>query len=154
MRILDVTSDVIQQSGVSIPVSRRLAQIRTSRADLERVLEEFKPIPAPLRSWVEVVVEDGTLEDDLVERVRALTDGRDFDVLKVLRGRSVGVAGMSAGDATDDEAIESLLDRPDQVFEHLLGEHESLTEDEVAELKAAFAVLMDLDAQSEGGGAA
>ncbi len=151
VRILDVTSGGIEQHGVPIPVTRRLAQIRTTSADLERALEQYKPAAGLLRPWVEVVVEDGTLQDDLVERVRALTDGRDFDVLKVLRGRSVGVAGMSVGDSTDDEAIESLLDRSDQVFDHLLSEHESLTEAEIVELKAAFAVLVDLDAQSTGG---
>jgi hypothetical protein len=53
------------------------------------------------------------------------------------------------GEATDDEAIESLLDRPARIFEHLLGEHEQLSEEEIGSLKTAFAVLVDLDKQSE-----
>jgi hypothetical protein len=56
---------------------------------------------------------------------------------------------MSAGEATDDEAIETLLDQPVHIFEHLLAGHEAFDEKEIEELKAAFAVLIDLDAQTE-----
>jgi len=149
VRILDVTKEGIAQHGLPIPVSRKLEQIRTTNAELEEVLGRFTPDPGELRTWAEVVVEDATLEDDLIERVNKLTENREFDVLKVMRGRSVAITGMSVGDATDDEAIESLLDQPSQVFEHLLAKHEQLDASEIEELKAAFAVLMDLDAQSE-----
>jgi hypothetical protein len=96
-----------------------------------------------------VIVEDATLEDDLIERVRSLSEGKAFDVLKVLRGKSAPITGMALGQATDDEAIESLLDQPVRVFEHLLGEYEQLSEEEIGSLKTAFAVLVDLDKQSE-----
>ena len=56
---------------------------------------------------------------------------------------------MSAGQATDDEAIDTLLDQPIQVFEHLLGQCGELDEKELEKLRTAFAVLVDLDAQSE-----
>ena len=101
------------------------------------------------RTWVEVVVEDATLEDDLNERVRKLAEGSGVEVLKVLRGRSTTVTGMGAGESTDDEAIDTLLDQPAQVFEHLLGQCGELDEKESEKLKIAFALLVDLDAQSE-----
>jgi hypothetical protein len=56
---------------------------------------------------------------------------------------------MTVGEATDDEAIESLLDQPVRVFEHLLGEHEITKDEEIESLKTAFAVLVDLERQSE-----
>jgi len=154
VRILDVTKEGIVQNGLPIPISRKLEQIRTTTSELEQALGQFNPETGDLRSWVEVVVEDATLEDDLIGRVTKLTENRGFDVLKVMRGRSGAITGMTIGEATDDEAIESLLDNPSHVFEHLLGKHEQLDANEIEELKTTFAVLMDLDAQSQPIGAA
>lgn len=151
VRILDVTSDgTISQHGVAIPIGRRLAQIRSSTAELNSALEQFDPAPGALPTWVEVVVEDASLEDDLVERVRQLTEERNFEVLKVLRGKTATVIGMSVGEATDDEAIETMLDRPSEVFGHLLGEKgQQFEEKELKALRMAFARLLELDQQSE-----
>jgi len=148
VRLLDVTGDRIVQHGLPIPVFRRLAQIHTTSAELEKSLREFDAMSGELRTWAEVIVEDASLEDDLVERVRLATENLEFDVLKVIRGKSGVVLGMDAGGATDDEAIGTLLDQPEHVFEHLLKEHEQLNESEVEALKTAFAVLVDLDKQS------
>ncbi len=149
VRILDVTAKDIAQHGLPIPVFRRLVQIRTRNAGLETAMKEFNAGAGEFRTWVEVVVEDATLEDDLNERVRKLAEDRGVEVLKVLRGRSATVTGMSAGEATDDEAIDTLLDQPVQVFEHLLGQCGELDEKELEKLRTAFAVLVDLDAQPE-----
>lgn len=149
VRILDVTAEGIAHQGLAIPVFRRLAQIRTTNAGLEKAMQEFNVGAGEFRTWVEVVVEDATLEDDLNERVRKLAEDRGVEVLKVLRGRSATVTGLSAGQATDDEAIDTLLDQPIQVFEHLLGQCGELDEKEFEKLRTAFAVLVDLDAQSE-----
>lgn len=148
VRILDVSGDGIEQHSLPIPVHRQLVQLRTTHAELDAALEEFQPEPGELRTWVEVLVEDASLETDLVERVRSLTEGRDFDILKVVRGRPGPVEGMKVGGATDDEAIETLLDRPSHVFEHLLEQHEEFSEEETGALKTAFAALIDLDAHS------
>jgi hypothetical protein len=56
---------------------------------------------------------------------------------------------MTVGEATDDEAIESLLDQPVLVFEHMLSEHKIINDEEIESLKTAFAVLVDLDKQPE-----
>ena len=149
VRILDVTAKGIAQHGLPIPVFRRLLQIRTTNAGLETALKEVVPKPGVFRTWVEVVVEDATLEEDLNERVRKLAEDSGIEVLKVLRGRPAAITGMSAGEATDDEAIETLLDQPLRVFEHLLGQCGELDEKEIEKLKTAFAVVVDLDVQSE-----
>jgi exonuclease SbcD len=149
VRILDVIDAGLDHYRIPIPIFRKLSQVRTTQAGLERALAPFDTVIGDLRPWLEVVVEDATLEEDLVERVRSLSEGKAFDVLKVLRGKSAPIIGMAVGEATDDEAIESLLDQPVRVFEHLLGEHEQLSEEEIESLKTAFAVLVDLDKQSE-----
>lgn len=149
VRILDVTAKGIAQHGLPIPVFRRLVQVRTTNAGLDTALKEVDPKPGIFRTWVEVVVEDATFEEDLNERVRRLAEENGIEVLKVLRGRPAAITGRTVGEATDDEAIETLLDQPVQVFEHLLGQCGNLDEKEIEKLKTAFAVVVDLDAQSE-----
>ena len=149
VRILEVTAAGITQHGLAIPVFRRLVQVRTTNTGLEAALEKLETSPGELRTWVEVVVEDATLEDDLNERVRKLAAGRGVEVLKVLRGNFATITGPGIDGRTDDEAIETLLDQPAHVFDHLLSQHAGLEEKEIAKLKAAFAVLVDLDAQPE-----
>jgi len=148
VRILDVTDDGIDHQSLPIPVYRRLSQIRTTTAKLEKALEKCDPEPGSLPTWVEVVVEDATIEDDLNERVGKFSEDQAFDVLKVLRGKSMSTTGLNVGEATDDEAIESMLDQPARVFEHILGELNQFNKKDIKELKTAFALLVDLEAQS------
>jgi exonuclease SbcD len=149
VRILDVTDAGLDHFSISIPVFRKLSQVRTTQANLEQALAPFDAATGDLRPWLEVIVEDATLEDDLIERVRSFSEGKAFDILKVLRGKSAPISGMTVGEATDDEAIESLLDQPALVFEHMLSEHKIINDEEIESLKTAFAVLVDLDKQSE-----
>ena len=123
--------------------------LRTTNAELEKAMGEFDPVPGELRTWVEVVIEDASTEQDLYERVCRLADGRNFDVLKVLRGKAITVVGMDAGEASDDEAFESLLNDPASVFNHLLDEHQQFDDEAIQNLKAAFAELVEGNEQSE-----
>ena len=147
VRILDVTPDGITHFGLSIPVFRKLSQIRTTKAGLEQALASIDAASSALRPWVEVVVEDAGLETDLVERLRSLSEGKHFDVLKILQGKTAVISGMAVGEASDDEAIESLLEAPTRVFEHLLEEHQNLTEEETDSLKTTFQILLDRSQQ-------
>lgn len=148
VRLLDITPDGISQHPVPVPVFRRLAQLRTSRKDLQTDVAGFDPQGGELRTWVEVMVEDAAPGDDIVESVRSAAEGKDFEVLKVGRGATAALAGMAAGELADEEAIDSLLYDPDRVFEHLLGEHPTLDEEETKQLKAAFAELRAIHDQT------
>jgi len=149
LRILDVTPGGIAQSSLPIPEFRRLAQIRTTSGRLEEDLNDFDPGGAGLPAWVEVVVEDASIEDDLVERARAVAEERGLEVLKVLRDRAGEPFGMNAEGVAADEAIESLLDEPRRVFEHLLVElGTQFDESQREELECAFDRLVELS-QSE-----
>ena len=149
VRILDITAEGITHFGLSIPIFRKLSQIRTTKAGLEQALASFDAGSSFLRPWVEVVVEDADLETDLFERVRLLCEGKDFDVLKILRGKTTAITGMAVGEASDDEAIETLLEEPARVFDHLLEEHENLSEEETESLKTTFQILLDLSQQNQ-----
>lgn len=143
VRILDVAPAEVTHFGIPIPVFRKLSQIRTTMAELDQAFAAIDTAPSTLRPWVEVVVEDAGLETDLVARVHSLSEGKPFDVLKILRGKTAVISGMTVGEASDDEAIESLLEEPTRVFEHLLEEHQNLTEEETESLKTTFQILLD-----------
>lgn len=146
VRILDVGTGEIVQHGLPIPEFRRLAQIRTDSAELEETLEKFDPGDGGLEAWVEVVVEDASVAGDLVERVRQAAEGRNFEVLKVVLGRSAGDGGIGIGeDPGDEEEIGSLLDRPRDVFARLLDKREDEFDDEQrGALTAAFDRLVEM----------
>ncbi|MEM6915737.1 MAG: exonuclease SbcCD subunit D C-terminal domain-containing protein [Verrucomicrobiota bacterium] len=150
VRILTLSKGKLEQTSLPIPVFRDLQQVRTQMGDLESTLAEISSKAGALRTWVELIVEDARFEDNLTERVASLIEDRDFDVLKVIRGQSESLTGMALENATDDEAIESLLDQPSRVFEHLIDQQEQFDENEVEELKLAFTQLVELEAQPEG----
>jgi len=154
VRILDASPDGIAHFGLAVPTFRKLVQIRTTRAGLGTALESINAEPGTLRPWVEVVVEDAGLEMDPASAVRALCEGKNFDVLKVLRGRQASHSGMSAGEASDDEAIDNLLGDAAAVFGHLLAEQPDLGAADADALRIAFRSLLESAQQNGPGGAA
>jgi exonuclease SbcD len=149
VRLLDIAGEKISQHSMPIPVFRRLAQVCTSRQNLREDLDRFEADGGELRTWVEVIVEDAAPGDDLVELARAAAEGKDFDVLKVIRGGAAAPGGLVAGDMADDEAIGSLLDDPRLVFDHLLEAHDSISEEEKGLLRTAFAELRAMQEERE-----
>jgi len=143
VRILDIDAKGVTHHGLEIPLFRQLSQIRTTVAGLEKDLKGFKPKGGELKAWVEVVVEDASPQDDLNEHVHSLTEKAPFEVLKVLRGRTQAVVGPSAGDASDDEAIEDLLSDQKAVFDHRLSKETAFSEKEMEELRSAFTELLE-----------
>jgi exonuclease SbcD len=149
VRLLDIAGENISQHSVPIPVFRRLAQVHTSRQNLREDLDRFEADGGELRTWVEVIVEDAAPGDDLVELARTGAEGKDFDVLKVIRGGAAAPGGLVAGDMADDEAIGSLLDDPRLVFDHLLEAHDNISEEEKGLLRTAFAELRAMQEEGE-----
>lgn len=145
VRLLDFAhGNLREQWPLPVPVFRKLSQIRTNRADLERTLDEFQPESSDLITWVEVVVEDAGTGENLNEVVQELVEDRDFEVLKVLRGGATPLQGMSAEELSDEEGIDTLLDDPSQVFQQRLNEEMGLTDEERQELEVAFAQLLEI----------
>lgn len=145
VQILDFADGTLKvQTPIPVPVFRRLAQIRTSWDDRSEAISNFNPDTGKLETWVEVIVKDAGLSVDLNEVVQNLVAGRDFKVLKVLRESAALPESMGIEGQSDDEAIETLLDDPTKVFEHLLEQESNMNEEEKKELKIAFAQLLNL----------
>lgn len=145
VQILDFADGTLkEQTSIRVPVFRKLAQIRTSWDDLSEAISNFNPDTGKLETWVEVVVKDAGLDEDINEIVQNLAIGRDFKVLKVLRESATLPEGMRIEGRSDDEAIETLLDNPTKVFEHLLEQDSNMNKKHKQELKIVFAQLLDL----------
>ncbi len=141
--MLDAFPDRIEQFSLPVPLFRRLAQIRTSADHLEKTLLRFDPETRELPTWVEVVVEGETLSTDLNERVRKATGDRDFAVLKVVRERSASRSVEDPDTLNDDEALDTLLDRPDEVFDRLLRDYPGVDTQQGDRLRIAFRQLLE-----------
>lgn len=149
VRVVDVSPSGVTQYPLDIPVFRQLAQVRVNSATLEAEIESLDPGVTDLPTWIEVIVEDATFDDDLNERARVAAEGRDFEILRVMRASLVGPAGTPPVDPTDDEAIGRLLDEPDSVFDHLLEQHEELTAEDRDRLRTVFAQLLEIDSHAD-----
>ncbi len=145
VQILDFANDTLKEhTPILVPVFRKLAQIRTPWNDLSESISSFNPDTGNLETWVEVIVKDASLGEDINEVVQNLVAERNFQVLKVLR-ESVGLPDdIDIEGQSDDEAIEKLLDNPKKVFNHRLKQESSLDKKEKKELKIAFAQLLEL----------
>ena len=139
----------MQQFVLNIPLSRRLAQIRSKRDALEKSLKEFQSSSGELPGWVEVVVEDPLAGENISDVVQELVKGRDFEVIRVLGKRETPLSGMSA--AGKDEGIEQLLGDPSKVFAHRLEAEPALSDEDRVALKLVFQELCNLHAEQQRG---
>ncbi len=148
VRILDVAPDGIQDFSVSIPQFRNLVQLKVSFDELEARITKFSEDAADLTTWVEVVVEGAVFADELSSRVRELAEGKDFEILKVVRVKAENEEGGAV--LAEGENYEFILDHPDQVFGRLLDQREVEDGEERERLKVLFGQVVALAEQAEG----
>jgi DNA repair protein SbcD/Mre11 len=148
IRVLDVTPDGMEDFSEAIPVFRNLVQLRVSFDELESRILEFSPDASELTPWVEVVVEGAVFGDELSNRVRELAEGKDYEILKIVRVKGENEEGGAV--LSDGENYEFILDHPDQVFERLLDQREVAEGEERERLKVLFGQVVGLVEQAEG----
>ena len=138
VRILDVTAQGVTQSAVPIPVFRKLIQLKTSMANLERDLDAQAKAPAAeLKTWIEVVLSGHTGLSDANSQVQTLAHGKPFEVLKVMLADVPRLIGAGVGQVHDAQ-LERLLDEPKEVFNHLLKQQTDLSEEDKESLRLVF----------------
>ncbi len=135
---------------VLLPLPRRLIQWRLRRDELKLYLQEKTPPKSPLTPWVEVVVEDPRSGENLYEHVRELATGRPYEIVRVIGKRTRDSASFVLGEFRDQTEADDLLADPSRIFECRLREDTGTEEDKVA-LRAAFAELLELHQEREGG---
>ena len=143
VRLLDVNGQGIAQCSVPIPVFRQLIQLKTSLATLESDLAaQAKVHPGELTTWVEVVLSGHTGLNDANSQVRTLAHGQPFEVLKVMLADTPRLNGAGVGQEVDAH-LEGMLDKPHEVFDHLLKQQADLPEEDKASLRLAFRKIVD-----------
>ena len=103
-----------------------------------------------LRTWVEVIIEDPVAGENLLEQVRSVAEGKDFDVVRVVCSRPRNVAGIGSTDLADAAGEESLLEDPAKVFALRLDREEAFEEGERESLELLFRQVLEHH-QQEGG---
>ena len=143
VRLLDVTGKGIAQSSVAIPVFRKLVQLKTSLATLDKDLAAQAKVKAgELPTWVEVVLSGHTGLNDANSQVQTLAHGQPFEVLKVMLADMPRLIGAGVGQVVDAQ-LEGLLDKPSEVFDLLLKQQEHLPEAEKKSLRLAFLKIVN-----------
>jgi exonuclease SbcD len=143
VRLLDVTGRGIAQSSVPIPVFRKLVQLKTSLATLDKDLAAQAKVKAgDLPTWVEVVLSGHTGLNDANSQVQTLAHGQPFEVLKVMLADVPRLIGAGVGQEVDTQ-LEGLLDKPTEVFDLLLKQQEDLPEAEKKSLRLAFLKIVN-----------
>lgn len=147
VRVLDFEEGQLTVNhGLVIPAQRRLAQLKTSRVELEKALAEFGPPKGELPTWVEVSVETEDAGENLFELVRSLTEARAeaFEVVRVQARRQRVAQSLSEADAADFRDVDDLLDSPCEVFERRLMMAGELSDEKTKSLQAAFGELYQI----------
>lgn len=151
VRILDVDGGAIKDFGLPIPTFRKIIQLKTTSdtlsEDLRRVVDK-KPAAGELPAWVEVVVGGLNGAQDIADQARLHAAGLPFEVLKVTLGDLPRRVGPTAEGKDDTQAIETLIDKPTEVFDFLLSQQEAVPEERKAAMRLAFAQIVDKDAQA------
>jgi len=143
VRLLDVVGSSVVQGSVPIPVFRKLFQLKTSLASLEKDLSaQAKIKAAELPTWVEVVLSGHTGLNDANNQVRTLSHGQPFEVLKVMLSDVPRLIGAGVGQEVDAK-LEGLLDKPSEVFDHLLKQQADLSDEDKSSLRLAFRKLVE-----------
>ena len=143
VRLLDVTGKGIAQTAVPIPVFRKLVQLKTSLATLDKDLAAQAKVKAgELPTWVEVVLSGHTGLNDANSQVQTLAHGQPFEVLKVMLADVPRLIGAGVGQEVDTQ-LEGLLDKPAEVFDLLLKQQEDLPEADKKSLRLAFRKIVD-----------
>lgn len=141
VRLLDFAEGaLVRQEALAVPVARPLLSIALSRENWRKELASFEP-PAAVRTpggeallpWVEITITDPRAGEDLVADIREASEGRGFEIIRVVaRSSSLPAALALEG----DEAAAGLAS-PKEVFGKRL-EGEPLDETERHALLAAF----------------
>ena len=143
VRVLDITKGGVAQSSVPIPVFRKLIQLKTSLATLDKDLAaQAKVKPGELPTWVEVVLSGHTGLNDANSQVQTLAHGQPFEVLKVMLADVPRLIGAGVGQEVDTQ-LEGLLDKPAEVFDLLLKQQEDLPDADKKSLRLAFRKIVD-----------
>ncbi|MEM7384170.1 MAG: exonuclease SbcCD subunit D C-terminal domain-containing protein [Verrucomicrobiota bacterium] len=145
VRILDFKDGrLFRNRPLQIPPYRRLVQWRSERAGLEWKLKDLKLAESELPTWVEVVVDDLAPGENLFELVQRYTEGKPFEVIRVVGNRTTPSRGLHTGADERKETIEELLGDPKRVFGHRLDREETLLEKDRKALGVAFEELVSL----------
>lgn len=157
VRIVELQSGACRDWALPIPLWRPLVRLPVTAGNLEAAIAALQVPESPLPAWVEIVVEEGNGATDLVERVRLAQRSDRFEVLRVVRGEAVVPSErgerMLGDDLSDIDRIAALIERPSQLFHHLMNEGGERYDSLRPRLEAAFGHLLELEAAATAEGA-
>jgi exonuclease SbcD len=147
MRLLEIQNDgIMQQTGIAIPLTRRLVQRKCKSADIETCLQQLRVELSNelLPSWVELTLIDAIVGDGMTAKIQELTRDAPFEIIRILHGTASQLAQAMAEFESHSDEIDTRLNQPEAIFALRLEQAESLTEEQKTSLHQHFHALLAL----------
>ncbi len=147
MRLLEIKNDgIMQQTGIAIPLTRRLVQRKCKSEDIETCLQQLRGELSNelLPSWVELALIDAIVGDGMTAKIQELTRDAPFEIIRILHGTASQLAQAMAEFESHSDEIDTRLNQPEAIFALRLEQAESLTEEQKTSLHQHFHALLAL----------
>ncbi len=147
LRLLDFDArGLALQQSLPVPAFRQLVQITTRPDTFSADLARFIPKAGPLKTWVEIIVEDPVPGENLYDLAQKQAVGRDFEVIRVVSKRTKALTGASLGETDPAGDLDQALSDPRKVFEMRLEREPGLLDADKEALRLAFTELCEIQA--------
>ena len=147
LRLIEISEAEVIHRPIAIPFFRKLIQLETSVDTLKADLKSIAGHPAgELTTWVEVILSGSEGLSDPHEHVQSLAreiGAGGFEVLKVIRAQLSKSDGPTRLESEQESELETLLDQPMKVFEHVLEQQTDLEDAQKEPLRLALSEVLD-----------
>jgi exonuclease SbcD len=147
MRLIEISEAEVTHRPIAIPLFRKLVQLQTSVDTLKADLKSIAGHPTgELTTWVEVILSGSEGLSDPHEHVQSLAreiGAGGFEVLKVIRAQLSKSDGPTRLESEQESELETLLDQPMRVFEHVLEQQTELEDAQKEPLRLALSEVLD-----------
>ncbi len=147
LRLIEISEAEVTHRPIAIPFFRKLVQLQTSVDTLKADLKSIAGHPTgELTTWVEVILSGSEGLSDPHEHVQNLAreiGAGGFEVLKVIRAQLSKSDGPTRLESEQESELETLLDQPMKVFEHVLEQQTELEDAQKEPLRLALSEVLD-----------
>lgn len=135
-----------QQSGIPIPLTRRLLQKKCDSAEIESCFQELRHSLAneSLPAWTELTLSNAFAGDNIAAKIQELSKDAPFEVIRILNATASTLAQSSAEFDPTSAEIDDRLNDPAAMFQLRLEQESEMPVEKKIALQQHFQALLQL----------